>query len=520
MVSRNNSASQEQKKEKNQSFNVNTPANDIDSNSLSLYTENTLSGASGHFSKRDKRKKFNRMLQAYVVTDAAAIVFGFLLAWGLLALSTLPNVQQTGLLAFYEQNKFRTGSYFAVAIGCLLWFQHKGHYRVRVNFWLDLRNVISTFSVGMMVNCFLQVQLKNDLTRLWLVFAWVFAAFSVILFRGLLRRYLRAKGKWNVPTLLVGSGNTAEETQTALGSEISLGYVITAQIKNLPLAFMQAGRSWEKLCALYNVEYVVIALDGKEMEEAEKPIAQLMRESVPFSISPPRRNLPVLDMVPQYFFNSDVKLLTHTSGLEQPMPRFVKRAFDIAVSGTALLVASPLMLVIGIMVKRDGGPMFFGHKRIGKNGKTFSCLKFRSMIADSQAVLERYLAENPEAKAEWDATQKLKNDPRVTAFGNFLRSSSLDELPQLLNVLRGEMSLVGPRPIVSDEVSKYDYDIAHYYRVSPGVTGLWQVSGRNDVSYAQRVKMDSWYVRNWSLWHDIAILFKTVPALLKRQGAY
>jgi lipopolysaccharide/colanic/teichoic acid biosynthesis glycosyltransferase len=142
------------------------------------------------------------------------------------------------------------------------------------------------------------------------------------------------------------------------------------------------------------------------------------------------------------------------------------------------------------------------------------------MIPNSQEVLQKHLQAHPEARIEWDADQKLKNDPRITPIGNFLRSTSLDELPQLINVLRGEMSLVGPRPIVTDEVSKYEHDIAHYYRVRPGITGLWQVSGRNDVSYTQRVQMDSWYVRNWSLWHDIAILCKTLPALLKRSGAY
>ena len=132
----------------------------------------------------------------------------------------------------------------------------------------------------------------------------------------------------------------------------------------------------------------------------------------------------------------------------------------------------------------------------------------------------RQCCEHAEARKEWEQDHKLKNDPRITRLGSFLRNSSLDELPQLINVLRGEMSLVGPRPIVAAEVSKYEHDIAHYYRVSPGITGLWQVSGRNDVSYEQRVQMDSWYVRNWSLWHDIAILCKTLPALLKRSGAY
>jgi undecaprenyl-phosphate galactose phosphotransferase len=159
--------------------------------------------------------------------------------------------------------------------------------------------------------------------------------------------------------------------------------------------------------------------------------------------------------------------------------------------------------------------------RIGKDGKKFYCLKFRSMVnGDSQAILKDYLAGNPEAMAEWQETQKLKDDPRITKLGGILRKYSLDELPQFLNILKGDMSLVGPRPIVDNEVQKYHSDIAYYYRVRPGVTGMWQVSGRNDVSYAQRVQMDSWYVRNWSFWHDIAIICKTFPALLKSSGAY
>ncbi|MFZ4542142.1 MAG: sugar transferase, partial [Rickettsiales bacterium] len=141
-------------------------------------------------------------------------------------------------------------------------------------------------------------------------------------------------------------------------------------------------------------------------------------------------------------------------------------------------------------------------------------------IHNSQAVLERHLADNPEARVEWEADHKLKNDPRVTRFGRFLRKSSLDELPQLINVLKGEMSLVGPRPIVTAEVVKYRGAIADYYAVSPGITGLWQISGRNDVSYDQRVKLDSAYVRNWSLGRDIAIMFKTLPAMFQRSGAY
>ena len=213
-------------------------------------------------------------------------------------------------------------------------------------------------------------------------------------------------------------------------------------------------------------------------------------------------------------------MMTDSCVLERPLPRFIKRSFDIIVAGLGLIALSPIFVVIALLVKRDGGPIFFGHKRIGLNGETFECLKFRSMIRNSEEALEKYLAANPKARAEWEAERKLQNDPRVTAFGQFLRRASLDELPQLLNVVRGDMSLVGPRPIVMAEVDLYDSDIAHYYRVRPGITGLWQVSGRNDVSYTQRVNMDSWYVRNWSLLHDMTIILKTIPVVLNRTGAY
>ncbi|HBQ2175900.1 TPA: sugar transferase, partial [Klebsiella pneumoniae] len=159
-------------------------------------------------------------------------------------------------------------------------------------------------------------------------------------------------------------------------------------------------------------------------------------------------------------------------------------------------------------------------ERVGKNGHKFKCLKFRSMVINSQEVLSKLLENDPVARVEWDTTFKLKNDPRVTPIGRFLRRTSLDELPQLFNVLRGEMSLVGPRPIITDELARYNDEVAYYLLSKPGMTGLWQVSGRSDVDYDTRVYLDAWYVKNWSMWNDIAILFKTVGVVLKRDGAY
>jgi len=168
----------------------------------------------------------------------------------------------------------------------------------------------------------------------------------------------------------------------------------------------------------------------------------------------------------------------------------------------------------------DGGRGFYGHVRVGHNGKSFKCLKFRSMRSDADKVLKELLENNPIARAEWDKDFKLKNDPRITAVGQLLRKTSLDELPQFINVIKLDMSLVGPRPIVTAELERYGDCVNLYLQVLHGVTGLWQVSGRNDTSYAERVSLDSWYVQNWSLWYDIAILFKTVNVVFNRRGAY
>ncbi len=199
----------------------------------------------------------------------------------------------------------------------------------------------------------------------------------------------------------------------------------------------------------------------------------------------------------------------------------VKRAADIALALTGLIMLAPLLILIALAVRATSrGPVLFGHRRIGAGGRVFRCWKFRSMIANGAEVLEHHLAAHPEARAEWEATRKLKNDIRITPIGRALRDYSLDELPQLVNVLRGEMSLVGPRPVVADELDLYGADARYYLAARPGITGLWQVSGRNDVSYEARVAFDKAYVLGWSMAGDLRILLKTIPAALTARGAY
>lgn len=196
-----------------------------------------------------------------------------------------------------------------------------------------------------------------------------------------------------------------------------------------------------------------------------------------------------------------------------------KRSLDIVGSLLLIIVTSPLFLIIALFVSLDGGPVFFRHMRIGRKGERFGCLKFRTMILGAEDCLAEYLDHHPDAKAEWQNHQKLEFDPRITPIGRVLRATSLDELPQLINILRGEMSLVGPRPITKDELIRYGRAADHYLAVRPGLTGPWQISGRNDVGYNERVALDHAYVSDLSLFRDIVILLRTPSAVLSRRGA-
>jgi lipopolysaccharide/colanic/teichoic acid biosynthesis glycosyltransferase len=198
-----------------------------------------------------------------------------------------------------------------------------------------------------------------------------------------------------------------------------------------------------------------------------------------------------------------------------------KRATDLVMASLALMFLFPLMLFVAALVALDGGEVIFGHTRVGTGGRLFRVLKFRTMCPHADQRLKAHLEANEAARREWELTQKLRNDPRVTQVGTFLRKSSLDELPQLFNVLRGEMSIVGPRPIVQSEVVKYGRYIHHYKRCRPGITGLWQVSGRNDVTYRRRVALDTIYCRHMGdMNFELALLLRTVPAVLRSKGSY
>ena len=220
--------------------------------------------------------------------------------------------------------------------------------------------------------------------------------------------------------------------------------------------------------------------------------------------------LPATDLL---FFGEDDRR-------EQPLGGGAKRAADIALAAIAIIVLLPVMIIVALLVfQYDGRSPFYGHARIGWHDRNFRCWKFRSMMAESDAILAEHLARNTAAAVEWATSRKLRDDPRVTWIGRILRASSLDELPQLFNVLAGDMSLVGPRPIVTDEIALYGATYRCYRACRPGLTGLWQISGRSDCSYEKRVSLDEGYARQWSFSRDLAILLKTIPAVIGRKGS-
>ncbi len=443
------------------------------------------------------------------IADLAALIISAVVAW----LICSPWRQAFSAMSLQGG----TGVFIASCVGVLGYLAYQGHYTRRAAYWSELQHVLIASVSALLLNgvAFVTRPQGSDLPA---VGAWLFFPVVAIVVRQVLRQGLASAGLWHIRTVVVGHEASLPQTLAALESEPSLGYVVVAHVLPEYVDKLHGGESFRDLLEIHGADLALICREcGPPL--ARETIESLVRERIPFAVVPQLDGLPVLGHEHTQFFSHDTVLISYRNNLAQPLPRLIKMAFDIIAAAVGVILALPVLLIIAALVKLDGGPAFYGHVRVGAGAQPFRCLKFRSMVVNSENVLNDLLAADPAAAAEWEMTQKLRNDPRITRIGRFLRSTSLDELPQLLNVLRLEMSLVGPRPIVRAEVPHYGDDITYYYETRPGLTGLWQVSGRTETTYARRVQLDTWYVKNWTLWHDIAILAKTVPAVLKRRGA-
>ncbi|TYP00077.1 undecaprenyl-phosphate galactose phosphotransferase [Geothermobacter ehrlichii] len=463
-----------------------------------------------------------------IIVDLVALVGAFfaggeiLLAWR--DLDSYPSYLGTWVLCYSSGVPF-----------LLAWFWVRSHYVRRKPFWDELRDLLQgVFVFSILCAAFLYLS-KTPFSRLWFLGSMSFAGIFLPLFRSLYKASLLWLGHWRLPVVIIGNGPNAVDAAIALKSERLMGF----QIRKFVALPEHDGYEQDRIKVngdAYPVERadgdildhlgdpgisnVVVALEVGGVVREIRTIEKLTRAVRNVYIVPALRGLPLYGMEINYFFRHEVLLLRLRNNLARVTSKIVKRSFDLFAALSLMIALAPLFWVLVWLIRRDGAPAIYAHMRIGRGGEEFPCLKFRTMVPDAEAVLEKILSEDEEARREWEASYKLKNDPRITRIGHFLRKTSLDELPQLWNVLRGEMSLVGPRPIIREEIDKYGDDFYFYKVARPGITGLWQVSGRSDIDYPSRVALDVWYVKNWSLWYDIAILFKTIRVVVQRSGAY
>jgi len=416
-------------------------------------------------------------------------------------------------------------------------FQQMGHYNRRRQLWQEVGDVAAVAAVLMVLDAALLYLLKINFSRAWVISSWVLVVAAVPMTRLAVKRLSLSLGGWRQPTVIVGTGALAREAARAHAGDVHMGYDVVAFVDPDNRSKVETERYIEvagRRIPVCNRDpsaggiprwlgdpHVIVALELDQIGREAELIETLSLHNGDIDMISPIRGLPINNTKTTHFFSFDILSLRISNNLARPWSQMLKRLFDIAGASALIVLLAPIMVLVMIKLKLDGGDIFFGHTRVGRQGQLFKCLKFRSMVPNSADVLAQLLSTNPAARVEWERTFKLKDDPRITAFGQFLRKSSLDELPQLFNVLKGDMSLVGPRPVVPDELERYGQAKIYYLEVRPGLTGLWQISGRSDLDYDQRVNLDTWYVRNWTLWYDILILFKTVLVVpSKASGAY
>ena len=455
---------------------------------------------------------------ALLASDLAAFLVAMFLAFSLTGgLGRSPYGRALENLTLLGTGWHGWGS-LLVLTTLLVFFGGRGHYTSRVPSWTVFGDIATATAMALACDAFLTIAVYGSPLQLEGLLRWLLLCPCLMASRTLMRGALRGLGMWSLDTLVVADPGDLDAATAALRSDPTLGYKVVGTIRPGIAAALQE-QELLRLVTERGFDFVVAAVGGPRPDQEGAVIGALRRGGVAIGLVPVLPGMPVTGFRRHYFLGHDLAMLVSKSNLTAPLNRLLKGIFDQAVAAVLVILFAPLLAILAILVRADGGPALFHHRRIGAGGRMFPCIKFRTMVVDADQQLQRVLQADSQAAAEWEADQKLSSDPRITPIGLFLRRSSLDELPQLLNVLRGEMSLVGPRPIVPAEIARYGGDIDYYYEAKPGITGLWQVSGRNETSYARRVKLDVWYVRNWTLWHDIAILFKTIPAVFLRRGA-
>lgn len=507
--------------------------------SLAAIQEQQLTESSGSLRASRLQLVSTSHAVALFVSDALALLIAALTAF-LITGWVQQNLWGTPTYVMQHSWLSRSNIYLAICIGIFAALWNSGLYTARLPWWSKVQTIFKIVMVAFLVDGFISFAMKSQASRLLIILNWMFAGILLLAFRYALYTLLSRMKKWQIPAVIMADNDMATDIMMAFHNEPCNGYKVHTIVlrddnwRKFDRGALPAKERNVRLlvgvtnCASYVMNhpnnYYIISMDVFSGEARDQLMYTLDKVKAQYALVPSLSLSGAHGTKPHYYFGHDIMLLPSdiVNRRRVSVGRVFKRGMDIVVSGTAVLLLSPLLLLIATMLKIEGqgGTVFYGGKRVGRNGKMFKCWKIRSMEPHSDQLLHDYLESDPLIKARWEKYRKLANDPRVTTrTAAIIRKLSMDELPQLWNVLVGDMSLVGPRPILSEEKHYFGRRLRHYLSVRPGLTGLWQVSGRNNTSFMNRVYWDSWYVRNWSLWHDIIILFKTPIVLIGGKGA-
>ncbi len=423
-----------------------------------------------------------------------------------------------------------------IAVVFLLLIYYERLYSKRVPVFEELRRVWQAVSLATVV-LFALVSLGKltaSISRLIFIFFWLYGLVIFPLTRLIARRLLYRLHIGVENLLIVGAGEAGRAVAKEITIEKNFGYRIIGflddksalkkgiEVNGNGYRVLGKLKDYEKVISDNKIQTAVLAIPSASPVDQSKWASLLQQSLSRVLIVPDLKGIALLNADLYSLFDAQLFLIKIRNNLESFINRFVKRAFDLVLSLALLPVFLPILGLLSILIRIDSkGPALFRQKRMGRGARDFTCIKFRTMYANSDEILQEYLAKNRAAAKEWRTFKKLKGfDPRVTAVGRFLRKTSLDELPQILNILAGSMSFVGPRPYIENELKNYDTEKMTILLARPGLSGLWQVSGRNKLSFDSRVSLDVWYVLNWSLWLDLFILLKTFRVVLKKEGAF
>lgn len=409
------------------------------------------------------------------------------------------------------------GASAGLFLAVTLWLRSRGHYRARQGLANQVRPVLAACTLALLSTSTLHMMSGEPGLRTATLVLWTALPATMLVLRFVTRAGLKAAGAWAQPVTLLTAAAQRSEQLGILKRNADHGLTASAVVPLESLQSLDNAALGRWLDTLGDTP-AFLAPDEATQGVANRLASQLSARGNCFYYQPsigriPTQNIDLIDYPP-----ADGFVFRIGDSLDRPLAQRAKRVFDFAASAAGLLLVAPAMLTFAWLIRRDGGPALFVQPRVGKDGRTFGCLKFRTMSVDAEARLAGVLAADPKRAAEWETFKKLEDDPRITGIGHWLRKFSLDELPQLINVLKGDMSLIGPRPMTLDQQADYGTSLSAYVRMRPGITGLWQVNGRNTTSFAERARLDDWYARNWSLWRDAVILIRTVREIVIPSG--